>query len=358
MDSYLLRKFIGSVFYAIALLMTVIVVFDISQNVQYFEDATFKQVVFDYYFNFIPYFINLFFPLFTFISVIWFTSKLSERNEIISFFNGGVSFYRFIVPYIVGAVMLCVFSMLMANFVIPGTNAKLNAFKDTYFHSKKMRSTETITQRNIHFKNSPNSYVYVQFWRKNINSGDQFTYEIFGKERMIFKLSAQRISYDSQRNRWHLNNYFIRSFDGDVEHFRSGNQLDTTFSFTTDDFTRTVQDANILNYRDLKKFIEVEQAKGSSLVKSYEIEQHRRVANPVSIIVMTLLGLCVAARKSQRGVGVHVFIGMALVFVFIFLQQVSTVFAVSESLSPAMAVWLPNLIYFCICIVMLLTIPK
>ena len=359
MDTYLLRKYIGSVFYAIALLMTIIIVFDISQNMQYFNNTTAMNVITGYYLNFIPYFVTLFFPLFTFISVIWFTSKLSERNEIISFFNGGVSFYRFIVPYIVGAILLGIFSLFLSNFVVPTANANLNTFKDKYFHAPHNMGVGAITQRNFHFKNTKNSYVYVQNWRKNALMGDKFTYEIFGEENIPYKLSADRIMYDTCKSNWKLYNYRIRTFDAEGrEHLTAGMEMDTTFNFGPADFSPDVSTAGTMSYSKLKKFIKKEQEKGSTLVKSYQIEQHRRVANPASIIVMTLLGLCVAARKTQRGIGVHIFIGMFFVFTFIFLQQVSTVFAVSESLSPAMAVWLPNLIYLGISGFLLYTIPK
>ena len=359
MDSYLLRKYVGSVFYAIALLMTIIIVFDISQNMQYFNNTTAMNVITGYYLNFIPYFVTLFFPLFTFISVIWFTSKLSERNEIISFFNGGVSFYRFIVPYIVGAILLGIFSLFLSNFVVPTANANLNTFKDKYFHAPHNMGVGAITQRNFHFKNTKNSYVYVQNWRKNALMGDKFTYEIFGEENIPYKLSADRIMYDTIKANWKLYNYRIRTFDAEGrEHLTAGMEMDTTFNFAPADFSPDVSTAGTMSYSKLKKFIKKEQEKGSTLVKSYQIEQHRRVANPASIIVMTLLGLCVAARKTQRGIGVHIFIGMFFVFTFIFLQQVSTVFAVSESLSPAMAVWLPNLIYLGISGFLLYTIPK
>ena len=359
MDTYLLRKYIGSVFYAIALLMTIIIVFDISQNMQYFNNTTAANVITGYYLNFIPYFITLFFPLFTFISVIWFTSKLSERNEIISFFNGGVSFYRFIVPYIVGAILLGIFSLFLSNFVVPNSNAELNKFKEEYFHKRHPMTTGPFTQRNFHFKNTKNSYVYVQNWRKSSLMGDKFTYEFFSDKNIQYKLSADRIEYNPQTSHWILRHYQARTFDSEGnEKLVVGEKMDTTFNFSPEDFSPDVSTASTMSYNELKKFIIKEQEKGSTLVKSYQIEQHRRVANPASIIVMTLLGLCVAARKTQRGIGVHIFIGMFFVFTFIFLQQVSTVFAISESLSPAMAVWLPNLIYLGISCFLLFTIPK
>lgn len=355
MDRYILKKFLGSVFYSIALLMTIIIVFDISEKIQSFMDngVPVGIIITKYYFNFIPYFVNLFFPLFTFISVIWFTSKLSGRNEIISFFNGGISFYRFLYPYVVGALILCFFSMAMANFLVPETNAGMYKFKDVYLNRH-----HNITSTNIHFKNSRDSYVYVQRWRKAAGEGDQFTYEVFGKERLECKIRAEHIRYNPSAKTWTMESYLIRTFPDGKEKVVSGARKDTTFSFLPEDFNKDVSVSETMAYRELKKFIKKEQAKGSSLVKSFQIEQHKRLANPVSIIVMTLLGLCVAARKTRRGVGVHIFVGLFFVFTFIFLQQVSTVFAVSEALSPAMAIWLPNLIYLFICVVMLIATPK
>lgn len=355
MDSYILRKFLGSVFYSIALLMTIIIVFDISEKIQSFLDngIPLSIIVTKYYFNFIPYFVNLFFPLFTFISVIWFTSKLSGRNEIISFFNGGISFYRFLHPYIVGALILCFLSLAMANFLVPKTNDGMYKFKEVYMYGH-----HNITSSNIHFKNSKDSYVYVERWRKKSLEGDQFTYEVLGSEDLKCKVRAEHIVYKPETKTWTLQSYVVRTLDNGVEKVRGGASMDTTFTFVPEDFNNDVSVAETMSYRNLKKFIAKEKAKGSSLVKSYQIEQHKRLANPVSIIVMTLLGLCVAARKSRRGIGVHIFVGLFFVFTFIFLQQVSTVFAVSEALSPAMAIWLPNLIYLVICAVMLVLTPK
>lgn len=355
MDNYILRKFLGSVFYSIALLMTIIIVFDISEKIQSFMDngVPLWIIVTKYYFNFIPYFVTLFFPLFTFISVIWFTSKLSGRNEIISFFNGGISFYRFLVPYIVGALILCVISMCMANFLVPRTNEGMAKFKDDYLSRHR-----SITTTNIHFKNSKDSYVYVQRWSRKSQSGDKFTYEVLGKKGLKSKIRAEHITFKPETKQWTMQNYVIRNFVDGKESISSGPSMDTVFTFAPEDFNKDVTVSERMSYTELKRFIQKEKAKGSSLVKSYQIEQHKRLANPVSIVVMTLLGLCVAARKTRRGVGVHIFVGLFFVFSFIFLQQVSTVFAVSESLSPAMAIWLPNLIYLFICVIMLLLTPK
>lgn len=356
MDSYILFKFLGSVFYSIALLMTIIIVFDISENINKFlENNTPVWIIISkYYFNFIPYFVNLFFPLFTFISVIWFTSKFAGDNELISFFNGGISFYRVMFPYIVGALILCVISLTMANFIIPYTNTEMYKFKETYVYKKKI-----ISSSNIHFKQDAKTYVYAERWKKKTLEGENFTYEVFDTNTISYKLSASEIKYNPANGHWLLYDFSVRSFDtNQVETYYNGDQLDTTFKFLPEDFNKDITVAETMSYTQLIRFIDKERKKGSNLVKFYQIERQKRLANPFSIIIMTLLGLSVAARKTRRGVGVHIFIGLFFVFTFIFFQQVSNVFAISEQLSPALATWLPNIAYMVICIILLRFTPK
>ena len=357
MDTYILVKFLGSVFYSIALLMTIIIVFDISEKIHKFLDneVPVNAIIFRYYFNFIPYFINLFFPLFTFISVIWFTSKLSGNNEVISFFNGGVSFYRFMVPYIVGAIILSVISLLMSNFVIPLTNARMHAFNEEYLYKKRV-----ITNTNIHFKSSESTYVYAERWRKQTLEGECFTVEVLSadNDRIETQVTAAQVQYNDSTKLWHLYDYSIRTTDATGQHVRAGIEMDTTFDFLPEDFNSDITVTETMSYGELSRFIDKEKKKGSSLVKHYLIEKNKRIANPLSILIMTMLGLSVAARKTRRGVGVHIFIGLFFVFTFIFFQQVSNVFAISEQLSPALATWLPNLVYLVVCVVLLRFTPK
>lgn len=354
MDSYILKKFLGSFFYSITLLMTVIIVFDISENINLFleRDASLHDIIFKYYLNFIPYFINLFIPLFTFISVIWFTSKLSSNNEIISFFNAGVDFYRFLMPYIVGSVIIVAISFTMANFVIPHTNEKLFEFKEQYTKRK------FVTHSNIHVKNSSNTYVYVERWQQGLGEGNYFTYEELGDNQIKYKLSSSSIRYREESNSWELRGYTKRRLIDGVEVVETGQKMDTVFSISPNDFNQDENIIETMSYRELRDFIKSENEKGSSLVKVYEIEKHKRISNPVGALIMALLGLSVAARKTRRGVGVHVFIGLIIAFSFVFFQQVAKVFAVSGQLSPAIASWVPNFLYAAICIYLLRFIQK
>lgn len=355
LDGYLLRKMLGTVVFAISLLMTIVVVFDMSENIQRFlnHNVPWKEVITGYYLNFIPYFINLFIPLFTFISVIWFTSKLSSRNEIISIFDNGISFNRMLVPYVTGAVIIMIISLVMANFIVPNTNRKLNDFKYQHFGKRAVSSTY------LHIKNSKNSYIFVERWDKMDSMGYNFTYEEFDSSALRLKISAQTIDYDEDNKIWHLHRYLKRVITPDnEEHIYRGEQLDTTFNISPLNLYQDISVSETMSYRELRQFIKEEKLRGSSLLASYQIEQHKRLANPVGILIMTLLGVSVSCRKSTRGVGVHVFIGMGLAFSFIFLQQISTVFSVSGGLPPVLGTWIPNIIFAIITIILLKMTPK
>lgn len=355
LDGYLLRKMLGTVVFAITLLMIIVVVFDVSENIQRFlgHNIPAKVVITDYYFNFIPYFINLFIPLFTFISVIWFTSKLSSRNEIISIFDNGISFNRMLVPYITGAVIIMILSLILSNFVVPRTNGKLNDFKYQYFGRR------SISTSYLHIKNSKNSYVFVERWDKMEGVGYNFTYEEFDSSALRMKISAQTIDYSEEKQMWQLHRYTRRVITPNQEELIfQGDDFDTVLNILPRNLHQDAFMSETMSYLELRQFIKEEKLRGSSLLANYQIEQHKRLANPVGILIMTLLGVSVSCRKSTRGVGVHVFIGMGLAFTFIFLQQISTVFSVSGGLPPILGTWLPNIIFLIITIVMLKMTPK
>lgn len=348
-DSYILKKFIGSVVFSIALLMTIVVVFDLSENIQRFMSKSIpvKDIITGYYFNFIPYFLNLFLPLFTFISVIWFTSKLSSDNEIISILNNGISFRRFMMPYLAGSLVIVSFSLIFSNFIVPQTNERLNEFKSKNFGPKTLSSTC------LHIKNNDNSYLFVERWDKEKMSGYYFTYEEFENGAVKEKILSQSVRYDEKTKKWVLWNYIRRKIADGKEHISSGREIDTVFNVLPVNFNQDVFVSETMTYRKLKDFIREEKERGSGLVAHYQIEQNRRIANPLSIIIMTFLGLSVSSRKTRRGVGVHLFIGLGLAFTFIFLQQISTVFSVSGGLPPALGTWIPCIIFFFITLVML-----
>lgn len=355
LDSYILRKFLGSLVYSIMLLMTIIIVFDLSENIQRFmgKNIPVSEIIIGYYLNFIPYFINLFIPLFTFISVIWFTSKMSSQNEIISILGNGVSYNRFLVPYAVGAIIIVILSLIMSNFIVPITNSHLNEFKFKYFGRQAISTTQ------LHVKNSENSYLFMERWDRGTSTGYYFTYEEFENSAIRRKITAQNIHFNENSGEWHLIQCLIREIDANgVETVTTRPTMDTTFNVLPRNFDQDIYLSETMSYTELRQFIKEEKKRGSSLVAHYQIEQHKRLANPMGIIIMTFLGLSISSRKNQRGVGVHIFMGMGLAFTFIFLQQVSTVFSVSGGLPPILGTWIPNIIFLFITLFMLKVAQK
>lgn len=354
LDSYILKKFLGSVAYSITLLMAIIVVIDMSENLQKFldRDVPTSAVITGYYLNFIPYFINLFIPLFTFISVIWFTSKLSAHNEIISILNGGISFYRMLYPYIVGALIVASIALVFSNMIVPRASKRLYTFKEMYM------GEGNYARVNIHIKTSPTSYIFLERWSKEENTGYQFSYEELGDKSLDYKLSAQQIIYHPDSESWTLLYCTERRIINGKEYFSECEKKDTIFNITPHNLNQDVYLSETMPSIVLHKFIKEEKEKGSTLVNHYVIEMQRRFANPFGTIIMTIFALSIASRKTRRGVGVHIFVGMGLAFSFVFFQQISTVFSVSGNLPPGLGTWMPNILCLILCVFMLRSTPK
>ena len=353
-DRYIFVKFLGAFFYALALLMVIIVVFDFAENVSRFMDykIPWRDVIFKYYLNFIPHFFNLFIPLFAFISTIWFTSKLSSNNEIVAILSGGVNFYRMLVPYVAGALCIALFAIFLSNVVVPKANYNMQVFK-----SGQM-SRYTRTTSNFHIRNSANSYIYVDRWNVKEKRGYMFCYDELGNNFVKYRLTAREIMYDDSLKIWRLSHYTKRITSHTGEQLYSGMDMDTVFNITPLDLSQDDKACQIMTFRDIVKYIREDKEKGGGMSKYYIIEAHKRIANSLGVIIMTLLGLSVASRKNRRGVGVHLFFGIALAFTFVFLQQVSTVFSIYGGFSPALGAWMPNIIYAFVCFFMIRTCQK
>jgi lipopolysaccharide export system permease protein len=353
-DKYIFVKFLSAFVYALALLLVIIVVFDFSENVSRFMDyqIPWKDVIFKYYLNWIPSFFNLFIPLFAFISTIWFTSKLSSNNEIVAILSGGMSFYRMLVPYLAGAVCIALFAVFMSNVVVPRTTYNFELFRT----QNMTRWAKTTT--NFHVRNSANSYIYIDRWKINENQGYTFSYDEMGDAFVKYRLTAHEIMYDDSLNVWRLLNYTKRITSHTGEQLYSGASMDTVFNITPLDVSQDEKACGTMTFKAILKYIREDKEKGGGMAKYYIIEANKRIANSLGTIIMTLLGLSVASRKNRRGVGVHLFIGIALAFIFIFLQQVSTMFSIYGGFSPALGAWTPNIIYSFVCLFMIRTCQK
>ena len=339
-DFYIIWKFLGTFFYAIALIISISIVFDVSENIDDFisKDVPVKAIVFDYYLNFIPYFANLFSGLFTFIAVIYFTSKLAYQTEIIAILCSGVSFNRLMRPYLVAASVIILFSYILGNYIIPPANLKKVEFRNQYIGTRKDK-----TENCIHRQIEPGVFVYISEYTSN-DVGHDFTIEKFRDQQLVSKLSSDYIKWDREKNKWTIHNYYIRTIDSIGETVKSGVQIDTTLNMTPGDYKVVDNIVETMTLPRLNESIATLRLRGVNTIE-YEIEKHRRRANAFSAVILTIIGVSVASRKVKGGIGFHLGLGLLLSFSYILFMQITTVFTTSGMLAPWMAMWIPNITY-------------
>jgi len=341
LDFYFIKKFMGTFLYSIALIVSIAIVFDISENLDEFlsKDASFHDIFVDYYLNFIPYFANLFSSLFTFISVIYFTSKLASDTEIIAILSSGVSFPRLMRPYMVSALMIALFTYTMGNFVIPPANQKRIEFKNKYFKNGVRNY-----QQNIHSQLVPGTYIYMKSYNTSNDVGYQFTMEKFEKGKLSSKLESKYIKWDRENKTWVIHDYVIRKIDAQSETLTSGAEIDTTLNMKPEDYRMFKNIMETMTLPKLNSEIKELKMKGISTTE-FEIEKYRRLADSFASFILTLIGASLASKKVKGGVGMHLGLGILISFSYILFMQISTVFASSGSIPPAIAVWIPNIIF-------------
>lgn len=354
-DWYIFKKFIGTFIYAISLLIIIVIIFDISENIEDFlkNDAPVSEIIIDYYINFIPYFINLFIYLFTFISVIFFTSKMAGNTEIIAILSSGISFKRFLYPYLLASILLGIFSLYLGNFLIPQTNLVRRDFKQKY-----LENLNKDAGRNIHVQIEKNVFVYVESYNNKTNIGYKFSLEKFDNQNLKYKIAADRLELDSINGSWKIMNYTERFIDGESEYIVKGKEKDTVLSLKPTDLYRVKEEFEVMNYWELREHIAEEKMKGSTKVTTFEVERHKRIASPVAIIILTFIGAALSSRKVRGGIGMHLGLGIAITFSYILFMQFSTVFATFGNLSPVLAAWIPNILYAILGVYLVAKAPK
>ena len=341
-DWYIIKKFLGTFFFTLVLILLIVIVFDISEKIDDFleHEVSIKSIIFDYYFNFIPYFGNLFSPLFIFISVIFFTSKMAGDTEIIAILNSGMSFKRLLKPFMISAVILGALSFILGNFIIPPSNSERIDFTNKYLKNKRYSRA-----KNIHMQILPGQYMYMESFNSKREIGYKFTLENFNDGQLTSKLKSDYIQFDSLNQKWTIHKYEIREFYKDGEQLSSGNKIDTTLNLHPTDFTKRTSLVETMNLFELNKYIKEEEMKGSEQLVYHKIEKHKRIAFPFASIILTLIAVSIASRKTRGGIGIHLGIGILIAFTYILFMQVSTTFATNSNLSPALAVWIPNILY-------------
>lgn len=354
-DWYIFKKFIGTFFYAISLLIIIVIVFDVSENIEDFlkKNAPIQAIIFDYYLNFIPYFINLFIYLFTFISVIFFTSKMAINSEIIAILSSGVSFWRLLKPYFLAATLLAAISLYLGNILIPRTNEIRRDFKDKY-----MERLVKDKDRNIHLQIEKGVFVYVENYNNELNVGYRFALESFNGQKMIYKLSGDRIELDTTGTKWTIFGFAERKIDSLNEVLRTGEKMDTIINLKPTDLYKVKEEFEVMNFWELRNYINNEKEKGNDSISMFEVEMNKRLASPAAILILTLIGVALSSRKVRGGIGMHLGAGIGITFSYILFMQFSTVFATYGNLSPVLAAWIPNIIFAMVGAYLVIKAPK
>lgn len=355
-DLYIIKKFLGTFFFAIGLLMLITIIFDLSEKLDEFMDhnAPVKAVIFDYFLNFIPYFAALIAPLFTFISVIFFTSRMAYNTEIIAILSSGVSFRRLLLPYFIAALVIVVLNIYLNNRVIPHANQVRFQFEDTYYHG----AIAGFGERNVHKQIEPGVFVFLESYSTVNNYGRKFSIERFEDGELKSKLIAQDIRWDTTKGKWVLRNYMIRDYLDGEQVITTGTSIDTTLQLTTEEFRRRKNAIEAMDKFELNDFIDNQRLQGTGQVSALLVEKYRRIADPFSTFILTLIGVSVSSRKVRGGIGMHIALGLLMSTSYLVFQKFSSQFAISGMFPPLVAVWVPNIIFAGVALFLYKTAPK
>ena len=338
-DRYIIRKFLGTYVFAILLLLAIVVMFDINEKLDAMLEAPLEETIFDYFVNFLPYFANQFSPLFTFIAVIFFTSKLADNSEIIAMLSSGISFKRLVVPYLVSASIIAAFSFVLAAYVIPPANIERIEYTNKWVKNKKVDYGA-----NIQLQVSPGVVAYMSRYDNKSKTGYRFSLDKFDGKMLESRMTAQTIKYDTLYQ-WTVRDYTIRYFHGLKETIVRGKSLDTIMEIEPRDFLIAKNDQETLTLPQLKNYIARQKERGVANIKNFEIELEKRYASTAAAFILTIIGMSLSSRKVKGGMGINIGIGLVLSFSYILFTTVTSTFAVSGYTSPFVAMWIPNVLY-------------
>ena len=345
LDRYIIAKFIGTYIYSIILIISIAIVFDVNENLSKFTTygAPLKAIVFDYYANFVPYFSNLFSPLFVFIAVIFFTSKLAGNSEIIAMLAAGVSFKRLMRPYFLSAALIALVNFYLGAYIIPHGTIVRQDFESKYKNNRKIT-----TASNVQLMVAPGVIAYIQQYDNNNKTGYGFSLDKFENKKLISHMTASTIRYDSiseDRFHWKAQNYKIRTLKGLREEIKSGSLIDTLIQMEPMDLVFSSGQQETLTSDELRQYITKQTERASGNVVQYEVEYHKRIATSFASFILTAIGVSLSSRKRKGGMGLYLGIGLALSFSYILLQTVSSTFAINADTPPMLAAWIPNILY-------------
>ena len=345
LDSYIIKKFIGTYIYSILLIISISIVFDVNENLNKFTTyhAPLRAIVFDYYANFVPYFANLFSPLFVFIAVIFFTSKLAGNSEIIAMLASGMSFKRLLRPYFISAALIAALNFHLGSYVIPKGTVVRHDFESLYKNNTKNTSAS-----NIQLMVDKGVVAYISQYDDIRKTGYGFSLYKFENKKMVSQMNASVIQYDTisdSRYHWKARNYKIRTLKGMREQIKSGGEIDTLIQMEPMDLVFSKGQQETFTSPELLRYISKQQERGSSNVVQYEVEYHKRIASSFASFILTIIGVSLSSRKRKGGMGLYLGIGLALSFTYILLQTISATFAINAGTPPMLAAWMPNILY-------------
>lgn len=354
-DWYIIKKYLGTFIFTLGIFTVIIVVFDVSEKLDDFlkYEAPLSKIIFEYYAGFIPFYLNFLSPLINFIAVILFTARMADQTEIVPILSSGVSFNRFLRPYLIASSIVFLVTLTFNLFIIPETNRLLVNFENIYVSPKKDNS-----RMYTHMQIDKDSYIYIENFDNTNRIGYKFSLDKFKGDELKEKLVADRIAWDSVKMKWTIYNYSIRTIDSLKENMTYGTSKDTTLDFRPKDFELYDNLYSAMNMTELNERIKKEEIRGTGVMSNLLLEKYKRFVYPLSAFVLTLMGVSLSSRKVRGGIGLPLGIGIFLSFAYILSVQFSTMFALKGGLPPIIAVLIPNILFGVLGVYLLIKAPK
>lgn len=354
LDRYIIKQYLTSFFFILGIIIAICILVDVVEKMDDFleKDPPLYDIIFVYYANFVPYYGNLLAPICLFLAVILFTSQMAQRTELVPVLSSGVSFYRILVPYIITSLFLGGIAFYLRAYEVPYATVKRLDFEYQYFHKRRVSDN-----KNVHKKVAPDTYVYVSYYHEKRKEGQRFALERIKDGDIITKIHAERIIWIDSTESWQLRQVRIRNMDGMKEELKYLPRLDTTFLLTPDDIFIVEQKAETMDLPTLIEYIKLEEMRGSDILKDLYIERHLRLADPIAVIILTLIGFAMASRKRRGGIALQIGLGILICFIYIAMRFVGYAVA-GDNFPPWLAAWLPNILFFPISIFLLRIAPK
>ncbi|MCB0444729.1 MAG: LptF/LptG family permease [Gelidibacter sp.] len=342
LDWYILKRYLLTFFMMLLLFIPIGITVNLAEKIgKILENHVPFGEVAMFYLNFTIYFANLLLPIFLFLSVIWFTSKLANNTEIVAFLSSGVSFTRFLRPYFIGASIIAMLALFLGLYLAPMASKGYNEFWYKYFKTDSQRPSG----ENIFRQINDHDFIYVSRLDSNRKTGYNFTLEHFENNKMTYKIFANTIKYKEKDSTYQLLNYSKRTIGTDNDILENARRKDTIFPFEIDDLTPVSYIAETLQYRELSNFIDKEKQRGSSVIGRYEVVKYKKWSLPIAVFILTIIAVSVSSIKRRGGMGINLAFGISTAMIYVFFDKVFGVLADQAGLSPIIAVWVPNLVF-------------